>query len=282
MNCSSKHRWKLRRTGLVLLSVLLMILPTVMCRADNLSSSEVAAISLGSAGLLGLGFWANHKSANRRQLLGGPLLLDGPVQDWLAGDCQEDRTNFLDGTRGSAYTPVGGAVLLMLADLTQPQDDHPRLAGQDIFLYSSGLVATKGITSIAKGLVCRSRPRTQGCAPDDADNEGNRSFFSGHTGSAFFSTAFVNLRTRFLMRREMTSAEYRRWRFGPPLLLFGWASVVGLSRVQACQHYFSDVVAGAVVGVLMAELFYSFDKTNKQASMTDRTTGQLFRVTIRF
>jgi len=273
------HVRGLGRTGLALLGVLLMILPSPGVLGDDLSTFDVAAISLGSVALMGLGAWASHGSADRHHRLNRPLLLDGAVQGLVVGDCLDDRTNFLNNTRGSIYTPVAGGALLMVADLTHPQDGRSRLAGQDIFLYSSGLVACKGLSSIAKGLTCRPRPRIHSGRPDQEDKEWNRSFFSGHAVSAFFSTAFLNLRTRYLMRSEMNSDEYRRWRFGPPVVLFGWASYVGLSRIQACEHYFSDVVVGAAVGILMAELFYSFDKANnKENNETTQSSNETSRI----
>ena len=40
------------------------------------------------------------------------------------------------------------------------------------------------------------------------------------------------------------------------IVSFGWASFVGLSRIHADKHYFTDVLSGAIVGTAMAELYY--------------------------
>jgi membrane-associated phospholipid phosphatase len=60
------------------------------------------------------------------------------------------------------------------------------------------------------------------------------------------------------MRRELTSGEYRGWRWAPPAVLYSWAAFVGWSRIHAYDHYFSDVLVGALAGYFLAELFYSF------------------------
>jgi membrane-associated phospholipid phosphatase len=133
-----------------------------------------------------------------------------------------------------------------------------------MFLFGMGLFTTKGITSLSKVIVARPRPMI--CLePELADQRKEKdydfdynSFVSGHTSSAFFSCAFLNLRLRAIMRRELHPNDYRNWRWAPPALLFGWASFVGWSRIHAYRHYVSDVLAGAAVGMLLAELFYNF------------------------
>ena len=63
------------------------------------------------------------------------------------------------------------------------------------------------------------------------------------------------------MRQELHPGEYRDYRWAPPTLLFSWATFVGWSRIHAYKHFVSDVLVGAAVGVLMAELFYRFADT---------------------
>jgi membrane-associated phospholipid phosphatase len=111
-----------------------------------------------------------------------------------------------------------------------------------------------------------------------------QSFFSGHTSSSFFAAAYLNLRMRTIMRAELSPMDYRSWRWAPPTLLFGWSSFVGLSRIHAYRHYLSDVLAGALVGTIMAELFFAL---NDSPSISDddgnaSSTPMLLRMRYRF
>jgi membrane-associated phospholipid phosphatase len=64
-------------------------------------------------------------------------------------------------------------------------------------------------------------------------NGGPRSFPSGHTASAFMGAEFIR-------------KEYG-WGWGvPAYLTAGW---VGYSRVETDNHYWRDVIAGALIGV---------------------------------
>lgn len=67
------------------------------------------------------------------------------------------------------------------------------------------------------------------------------SFPSGHTSSAFGV---------FFMLSLLTSDK--RW----SILLFILALAVGISRVYLLQHFFRDVYAGSLVGVLVSSVFY--------------------------
>ena len=68
--------------------------------------------------------------------------------------------------------------------------------------------------------------------------------------------SFSNNRFRRYMRRNWTRDEYKVGRWASPAVSFGWATVVGLSRIHADKHYFTDVLAGALVGTALAEIYY--------------------------
>lgn len=91
-------------------------------------------------------------------------------------------------------------------------------------------VATEGI----KMLVKRPRPYQtyDDIYPDEVDN-GN-SFPSNHTSMVFATATSLAL-------------NYKKWYITIPA--FGWASAVGYSRMYLGQHYPSDVLAGAAVGI---------------------------------
>ena len=171
---------------------------------------------------------------------------------------------------GGVFTPLAAVTLLLTADLAWPQADRDKESAEDVFLFLSGLAATEGVTNIAKGLISRPRPYMTLIPADQGERRGFRSdrssFFSGHTSSAFFSAVYLNLRLRNIMRAVLTASEYDSWRWAPPTVLFGWATFVAGSRVQAYRHYPSDVVFGALAGYLVAELFYSWGRGSSEYS----------------
>ena len=272
----------------VLVIVLVCLLTPFVGRAENLSSTEIAGIALGSASVLGLGLWVRSLDSTRLLLINGPLPLETSVQQLLGGRYRPGKMNFLDSPTGSAYTPIAGGVLLLAVDLAWPVKGAGHQTAEDLFLYTSGMVTTKGVTSIFKGLMARPRPNTY-LEPDISSDKLGRSyahehhsFFSGHTSSAFFAMAFLNKRLRSIMRQELANDEYRDWRWAPPSLLFGWASFVGLSRIHAHKHYLSDVLAGALAGYLMAELFYSFGNEDGIAGGENGAKQVVLRITFAF
>jgi membrane-associated phospholipid phosphatase len=257
---------------------------------DYLSAEEVAAIGAGSAGMLILG--ESFLDIDRNQYCDNmPNSLDRSLMHILGGKYYPGKSNFLDSDFGSIITPAVEGTALTLVNLTWPQESSGKDAAQDLFLYLSGLSFTKGVTSLSKGLFARHRPMA--CLyPDIAEERrdidesyDHHSFFSGHVSSSFFAATFVNHRLRTVMRQRMSGDEYRNWRWAPPTVLFGWATFVGWSRIEAYKHYFTDVVAGAAAGYLIGELFYLFarDKDSKTSqSSTVSSEPLLFRVTIRF
>lgn len=92
---------------------------------------------------------------------------------------------------------------------------------------------------VLKHLFCRSRPLTEKSGqffvefPCLGKGAGFISFPSGHSVTAF-ALAFV------------LSRAYPRCAF----LFYGVASLIALSRVYLAQHFPSDVVAGAAIGIL--------------------------------
>jgi membrane-associated phospholipid phosphatase len=101
----------------------------------------------------------------------------------------------------------------------------PSVAGVGADLVEAQLVSGV-LTQALKLTIARARPR----------GTARHSFPSGHT-SATFATAAV-LEQRF------------GWRVGIPA--YAAAAYVGLSRISADEHYVSDVIFGAAVGIASA------------------------------
>ena len=105
------------------------------------------------------------------------------------------------------------------------------------------------ITDTTKEFVARLRPSSV-----DAFSELIRilqkptsySFFSGHASSSFAITTFVVLALR----------NHTKWIY----LTFLWPILFVLSRIYVGVHYPSDILVGAMVGTVMAILFYTLCK----------------------
>jgi membrane-associated phospholipid phosphatase len=124
-------------------------------------------------------------------------------------------------TRAAQGTAAGDVAAIALpagaAAGTLVAHDHKGLA-QLAESYASAMA----VVYVLKPVVDRTRP-----------NGGHWSFPSGHATSAFAGAAFLQRRYG--------------WAFGVPA--YGLASYVAYSRVHAKQHYTSDVVAGAAIGI---------------------------------
>jgi len=255
--------------------LILIIISTNILADDYLNTYEVTIISISSIGFEGVGHLLTREiNSASNSIIRGPLPLDRSIQKLIGGECKLGKRNFLDSRFGGVYTPVAGAIILAIANLSWSQEQTDKIFLQDMFLYTSGLITTMGITGMAKGIFKRERPLPFLCKELAIKREtydysfDHQSFFSGHTSSAFFSMTYLNLRIRSIMRYKLTSSEFDRYHWLLPLLFYSWSSFVGLSRVHAYKHFFSDVLAGAITGYLIGKFFYSINnQINNQDSL---------------
>ncbi|MCP4684268.1 MAG: phosphatase PAP2 family protein [bacterium] len=286
----SKPGPRRKQALLILLPVVLVLCHSALAGDDDyLSTGEAVSIGAGSLAVTALGHYVKHRGPVSQPRWTSPLPLEEGLSRLLGGKPKLGKRNFLDDNFGAAMTTTGAGVLLFATDLAYPPEEKTKNLLQSQFLFNFGAFATKGVTDLFKGLVRRQRPLCY-CAPDLAEMRDQpvqpddfHSFFSGHSSSAFYSMTFLNLRVRSVMRREMSSDEYRKWRWVSPALSFGWASFVALSRIQAYKHYVSDVTVGAIAGVLMATLYYSFT-ADAQSSVKEASSGapMMLQVTFSF
>lgn len=258
-------------------------------KTDYLESEEIAGIGAGSAALGGLGLWVkNTGTRNHPARWTTPSQFEKKLQAFLGGAYHPDKTNFLDNKYGNVITSFAAGTILTAANLGWPQGDKEKDVFQDLFLFTSGIFATKGVTDLFKGSIPRLRPNAAlfpdslGTRYKENSSYLRQSFFSGHSSNAFFSATYLNLRLRTIMRREMSFGNYRDWRWASPVVLFGWATFVGWSRIHAYQHYLSDVIFGALAGYLIGELFFSFNEDLPVKNDSSDTINPLFQFTFRF
>ncbi len=106
-----------------------------------------------------------------------------------------------------------------------------------------GTLGLAGLVLLAKFLIRRKRP--EGDWGEIYRNTDPHSFPSGHAARAFLIAV-------------VASALAPTWL---ALLLWAWAPLVALARVAMGVHYLSDIVAGALMGVIVGLLglqFYQF------------------------
>ena len=123
--------------------------------------------------------------------------------------------------------------------------DHPGV--EDLGLHGTeAVVLASGVTGVLKGLLGRSRPYvTADTNPRDFkfgngfSGEDRSSFPSGHTTTAFAAASAVTSEVQRMWPRYT-------WYVAP--VMYGGATLVGLSRMYHNKHWASDVVLGAGIG----------------------------------
>lgn len=280
--------YSVRHKIILPLILLCLVFTEITIADDKIDADEFIPITIGSLATFVIGSKINDIDSNKASIFTGPFAGEESIQRFFAGEFSPGKRNFLDDSKGSAYTSAACGLILLSSNLNWPRSRASNDASEDMFLYVSGLIATKGVTELAKGLFARPRPYMI-FEPEYANSRefseygyDHNSFFSGHTSSAFFACSFLNMRIRNIMRREMSSGDYKNWRWAPPTVLFGWATYVGYSRIQAYKHYLSDVVIGALAGYLLSELFFSFSEESDEEIRTEQRAPLLFRVSFQF
>ncbi len=128
-----------------------------------------------------------------------------------------------------------------------------RIQGQrrvtDLGLHSGeAILMGSGVGVAIKLLAGRARPYVDVEKPHDfqlargLDGDRFRSFPSGHTIAAFAFASTVS-------RETVMWWPHSRWTIGP--VMYGGATLVGISRMYNNQHWASDVMAGAAIGTLI-------------------------------
>lgn len=95
------------------------------------------------------------------------------------------------------------------------------------------LTKSEALTLLSVEVLKRTTNKTRPNGRDD------RSFPSGHTAVAFAAAQYMQMRGG--------------WRYGVPAYLA--AAATGYSRVQAKEHYWRDVLAGAAIGIATSYYF---------------------------
>lgn len=136
----------------------------------------------------------------------------------------------------------------------------------DLGLHGTeAVLAGDVVTGLLKGLVGRSRPFvTADTNPHDFSfghgftNSDRQSFPSGHATTAFAAAAAVTAETGTWWPRST-------WVVGP--LMYGGATMVGLSRMYHNKHWASDVALGAAIGTFAGQKVVQFNHSHPKNAL---------------
>lgn len=161
----------------------------------------------------------------------GAVLIRNPVYDRF--DFKTDLFNLFSGFRGTKiddYLIYSGYVELVGLNLLQIKCENDFI--NTSLIVGKSLVVNTILTFGLKYITNIERP-----------NGARWAWPSGHTSQAFLAAAIVN-------------REYRFKSPWPGIAAYTLAGTVGLFRMLNNKHWVSDVVAGAGIGILSANLTY--------------------------
>lgn len=148
-------------------------------------------------------------------------------------DARNDiKNNFPDfNTKLDNYTQFTPIVLTYGLDAIGIKAEN-ELLNRSLILLKSEILAN-GITQILKYTIQKQRP----------SGNANESFPSGHTTQAFVSATFMH-------------KEYGKKSIWYSVLAYSFATSTGAMRMLNDRHWFSDVLAGAAIGIFSTEMIY--------------------------
>ena len=165
---------------------------------------------------------------------------DGQIQSFS----QRQRTPFTNNLTKYVFEPMGSGVYPLIAVASFYATgiiwENQRSKKVAMNCVKSFLIANS-FTQVSKLAFSRQRPFME---PADANRwfmgNGNNSFFSGHTTTAFSVATVI-------------AEEYKEtvW---IPIVSYTLASCAGLSRIHDNKHWASDVLTGALVGYVTGKL----------------------------
>lgn len=169
------------------------------------------------------------------------------IDRWAAGKHDENANKISDIPFAISF--VGPFAMLFDDEI----NDH---TGQYLGLYLESMATTAAMYTITAGVVNRSRPYVYDDSGDTnldrrTSNNGQRSFYSGHVATTATATFF-------------TAKVYSDFNPDSPAKIWVWTgaavvpAAVGYFRIEAGQHFLTDVALGyalgAGVGILVPEL----------------------------
>jgi membrane-associated phospholipid phosphatase len=149
----------------------------------------------------------------------------------------------------------------------------------DIFGAAESFFMNRGLTSLGKDVVGRVRPDLQYADPKAlgraeflalrAEPDEYRSFPSGHASGSFTWAAYLD---RVIARKVGMRSAARKLAFAA---LYGAAGYIGYTRIREGEHYFSDIVAGAGLGIWVSRSNYRAEHPEEFGQRENRRPARL-------
>lgn len=223
-------------TGFRVLIFILLLLGGVPARGQEVSMAR----SLGIDTALWLAVYATEEHWEHSE-----GVKDFPTSGFdeytrrkLHGDYATREYNPTEG-RWRMYSDSAIATLVLGSAATPFQDSAK--ASSQILQVSRVFAVNNFATSFLKNAVHRSRPKPTRFDDVPQGGDSAKSFPSGHASNAFAAaTTIVALSPNMPLAGQVAT--------------YGLASSVALARLMADRHYATDVVAGALLGHLVARL----------------------------
>ena len=202
----------------------------------------------------------------------GPILLDAGARRALRLSSSEARRNAAQLSDVAFDLMVAYPIAVDAGGVAWVHDGNDDVATQMLLIDAEAFAISGTINQVVKHFVARARPYTdtactkhvpETAADADADyprcapDERYRSFVAGHTVVTFTSAALICAHHLHLPLYG-GAADSIACAVG-----LGTATLTGLLRIASDNHYLSDVVAGAMVGlfagyVVPSALHYGF------------------------
>jgi membrane-associated phospholipid phosphatase len=208
----------------------------------ELEGGQEAAVLGSSAVLFGLGLWADQGYE--------PLTAEEIAQFDPA------TINWFDRSATGRWSPQAAKAsdILVYTTMAAPvflalTDQGSREAGTLGVMYLETLLLQGGLTFVTKNLFARTRPYVYNDDPDiplslKMEKTSRRSFYSGHTSSAFASMVFL----ASVFERLYPNSSARGWVWGGCMAA---AATTGYLRYAAGRHYPTDILVGAAMGAFV-------------------------------
>lgn len=175
--------------------------------------------------------------------IGAIMSLDNPIYEEIQRNRTESMDDFASAVQGFGSYPSFGIMGAFYAAGALLDNERAKTVAMDAF--ASSLVSAGMITATLKVVVGRNRPNEEEGAYRFKPFGSDHSFPSGHTTQAFSLASVI--------------AEHydERW---IDITSYGIATLVGLARIEQEAHFPSDVVAGAVIGILVGKAIVRYNK----------------------
>ncbi|HET8803420.1 MAG TPA: phosphatase PAP2 family protein [Aequorivita sp.] len=180
-----------------------------------------------------------------------------------------DKINFLDkwaagkhNEKASKISDIPFAISFAAPFALLLDDEINDHTGQYIGMYIESLATTAALFTITAGLVDKSRPYVYDNSGDTGEdrrfkNNGQRSFYSGHVAATATATFFA----------AKVYSDFNPDASGKAFV-WGGASIlpaaVGVFRMEAGQHFLTDVLVGYVLGAGTGILVPELHKTKNE------------------